>query len=908
MTEQPPQPIDNAEPKIDNLEQIESDKEHALEKKSLDLTRNLYAEAYVKHKSVFGSRLGRAKDLVKDKTGINLSPSPLEETLSRVRATLKKNNLGVQPKDFDNIKNNTVTQPRPADEMGPFPADAIDRKNEFIRLLTEENKDLSEAEAGALYEVEARNVDYTQAKVVLGKRRLADAKEKFLKEQYSGRTEDQLDAGETKTLATHLQHITAGNIYKEIVIDEYDALQKQRAEHWPPKEQTRLMRVAEWWGRRSRWERLLISAGIFTAASAGATTALTAMGIGAGVINGTAIAASFGRRVVRQLMMPAAIGAAEGIIKATGSREKITAQERALQNEKNIELSRVFTDAEAFDNILSEIESRHEGERRKLDWERFKLDGAKMALITAFGGIAGGISASGTLEKLMPSPEASDVLPESPSKPWLRPNDILRKAHVAAVTGGPENILSDPELIDEPGTVKPTPDQAFKGLKNTQSKTYYIEKPDADLAPGNEAVINKNYYIERPTAGVPVEIETPESFAKNNPDLTIANKGDGAWDIVAKQLKHRILSASPEELKAKFNLTPEDAKDAAKVTRAINRTTLDILNKNGYMANGETVKGLIEGKHFYLDAENKIIEIEKGATYNFQEIHGGRNIIAAEAPINIGPVTNTPNFSEYRPQEIAPDLRTGAEKLADAHLGALPKPAAEIAKDMGYWTRIGQNRLWNASLTNLDQILPGRNGDVMARMHIEEGMSAKEAAAAAKHAMQLKEAIHGLHLNPEEQSMTLRELYERKGAELIRAYDDLEGKKYLNDTVTTHQIEQAAETGKIAKSFAKKLGFESLHEYSVLRTARVNEFLDGIPEKDSVAFENIEKGALAFRQITNWPVLLEKDHIRFARALEYLIAENRIVVRPETRFSDILENPNYVTQIKKAYQAIKLTN
>ncbi len=894
MSEQPPR-VEDQETNID-IEAIEAGAgEPSLEKLSLEESRSKYAEAYTRNQGKF-SKVTRAKNFVKEKTGIDLpGGSETEEILSKTREILKTKGLSLEPGDFEQSEL-LGKLPDTARGAAQGKKDALDRKGEFTALLMAEG--LSEEEADAVYETEVRNIEYTEAKVKLGKKLVKDKVEELL----NGRDERNLTPDEKELLKIELEQYTANDVYKEVVINEYDALQKAKVESWPPKEMSRFMQAAKWWAGRSKMQRVLIGAGIITAGSTAATAFIAPLLGFSGTITAGGVAMTFGTKVLRS-GMSLAVGSGTSALyeKVTGSAKKLEALEKAAKNKQNLDIKDIF-DPHTSDQVLLKLERKYAEERDAIKSKQFKAALTKTAIAIA-GGMATGVAFNKFWNAIQTPTGASAAVNEAPPVKVTPATEVPRGVGNTAVSP-----INPGERIPAAG------EEQFQATLRG-NPLYPALKPDQ--VPGSESIPPGNQISGAAEAGT-IKTEAG-TFTKEQLNLAVAHKGEGAWNSVMRQLKDRFEHGKGDPAKLKeLGLTPDDAKDTAKVARALNRDAMKILEDNKYINHGgETLRGVREGQHLVLDEHNKIVEVEKGATYDFKKVHG-RHIISSEhAPAGNEHIAPIPRDS------ITDRLRDGSDATIyqvpqnDIELGhsievrqPLPPETRIIAEEIGYQTRQGQRLLWDTPIRRMSEVLPGRlNSDVIARMFVEEGMNSKDALKATQHAIEFREAIRGLHLRPGEENLSLRELFQRH-PEYQEKF--LVGYKYHSAPVsliegTDQAIKEAAKTIKAATSLARKLGFRDQLAYGSFRELNVSGFLDRVPDNVSEALSEVKEGAPAFPYLGNqWNVELSRDHIRLAEALKQLEEEGRVPLSQTTTFSDIFENPKYMRMIKDRFDDIKL--
>ncbi|MCX6703049.1 MAG: hypothetical protein NTW60_04300 [Candidatus Wolfebacteria bacterium] len=183
---------------------------------------------------------------------------------------------------------------------------------------------------------------------------------------------------------------------------------------------------------------------------------------------------------------------------------------------------------------------------------------------------------------------------------------------------------------------------------------------------------------ESPKTAIPEAVAEPESIE--------VKKGQGAWNPVHELLKNQ-LEKDPEAFLKKINLkiNPEELKTPGAAEKILNRETLRLLNEQGYMEGGETLKGISKaGVRVSLDADNKIIMTGKGkTTYDFPKSEA---VGAVEPEVDgLKPFhghESVPDGQESATASVIEESRIGREPdiYPDAPVeGAeVPTPALEI--------------------------------------------------------------------------------------------------------------------------------------------------------------------------------------------------------------------------------------
>jgi len=241
-------------------------------------------------------------------------------------------------------------------EITPTP----ENKDEFIEKLKE--KGIEEEKAKAIYEIELKKAEYNRAKIELG-----------TKMQVEG--------------------ISEAEVFKKLILEEREILNKAKIEAWPPKEKGILRKALDWWMRRGTATRLLISTALVTG-----VVALS------GGFSAPAVALFAGHRFVRGLTA-VLFGKITGKGVDWVAEKKIKAEEeKALSKlQKEFSLEKFEEVDKEYENLLEKVA----GKRRK------KLI-IKAGVMTAAG--AGAVIGLGFLERALVGPV--EVIPgKAPSAP-----------------------------------------------------------------------------------------------------------------------------------------------------------------------------------------------------------------------------------------------------------------------------------------------------------------------------------------------------------------------------------------------------------------------------------------------------------------------------------------------------------
>ena len=193
------------------------------EKLDLEKSRSGYVKSYTEYRQEFGGM--KKKDLAE-----------IEKTIEPARQFIKigDSELLYYKKENFTVENFKKTISLKEEKQAFY--DAEGRKRDFVDLLR--NEGIEKERAEVIYEAELKKAEYDAAKVEVGKK---------MKE--GGATD--------------------AEIFKKLILDEKEALNKIKVESWPPKEKGIFRKGMEWYMKRGTITRLLISTGLVTGVVAG---------------------------------------------------------------------------------------------------------------------------------------------------------------------------------------------------------------------------------------------------------------------------------------------------------------------------------------------------------------------------------------------------------------------------------------------------------------------------------------------------------------------------------------------------------------------------------------------------------------------------------------------------------------
>jgi len=147
--------------------------------------------------------------------------------------------------------------------------------------------------------------------------------------------------------------------------------------------------------------------------------------------------------------------------------------------------------------------------------------------------------------------------------------------------------------------------------------TYSIDKTTGDLVYSGGTGVGGNEIaaqVLKGGSGAEKWVEAPPGVGVKPEQLELASikKGEGVWHAVHRQLEEQCRKDP-----SKFNLKPEDIKDAAKLKSVLNKETARILSENKFLKpDGSEVRIRDIGTRVILRDGNKV-EIAGGKTYDW---------------------------------------------------------------------------------------------------------------------------------------------------------------------------------------------------------------------------------------------------------------------------------------------------
>lgn len=233
----------------------------------LDEKRNSYASAHQKLKSVNLPYLKKDKNL------------DSEEIIKPSREQYVKVGDSERIREFNAI---AESEEENSDEkLTEETKEAVYRRKSFIKEL--EDKGIKNNRAEALYDLELTKAEYDDAKENLAHKLSA---ENFYKlkdelEKQCGKSYENWGEEEMNQLNKEAGQYEKIELYKKLVVKEYDALNKAKIEDWPSKEKGRLRKLTEWYLKQNKWARVAASSvilGTLGAATGGASAIFGAIG------------------------------------------------------------------------------------------------------------------------------------------------------------------------------------------------------------------------------------------------------------------------------------------------------------------------------------------------------------------------------------------------------------------------------------------------------------------------------------------------------------------------------------------------------------------------------------------------------------------------------------------------------
>ena len=337
----------------------------------LEKSRDGYVKSYTEYRQEFGGM--KKKDLAE-----------IEKTIEPARKFIKAGDNRLLDLDKKRNVHDRIAM-SPEEKQALY--DAETRKKDFVESLR--NNGIEKEKAEAIYEAELKKAKYDAAKVEVGKK---------MKE--GGATD--------------------AEIFKKLILDEKEALNKIKVESWPPKEKGILRKGMEWYMKRGTVTRLLISTGLVTGAVAGV-----------GGFGAAAVATFAGYRFVRGFGS-VMIGKLAGM-----GVDKIMSRGIEAQKEAALEKLKTGFDLTKLKNTEKELE--------KIFEENAKAERRKMLIKAGVSVVAGAGTAigMGMLEHawaggVKVAPDAIKPNTDIPSKPTVPEAPISETPPTVAAEIKPE--------------------------------------------------------------------------------------------------------------------------------------------------------------------------------------------------------------------------------------------------------------------------------------------------------------------------------------------------------------------------------------------------------------------------------------------------------------------------------------
>ncbi|MFH1192828.1 MAG: hypothetical protein V1656_00720 [Candidatus Jorgensenbacteria bacterium] len=664
--------------------------------------------------------------------------------------------------------------------------EASGRKNQFILELYQSLDiwRIAEALAEALYDVEARKIDYEYEKNELAYRLRAE-KEIELRKNFSesGNGSDTGLSEEEKTkFKEQLDHYAASEIFEKVVVEEYEALERARIESRPPRERGTIESVsrafAGWWTQRHWLTRVAISTAVITAGIA------VTPGLGFASLSATAGYAGFrGGRGALSILMGQGAGKGfdwtiKGPLVRMGKKE-LAATREALGEEFKEGLSSI--------NVLRGVEERYSKAREKLASTERRLLYAKGAVM-----MGSGMGTAMLAGHYLGTPKIGEVTGEpAPGKPSVihaKPSP----SPIASPTPHPEVSPSPtPEPSPSP-TARPSPEISPSPKPSsspqidheTSSQAKIVAEPKSSPKP--TADTHPSGVPRTETSAQPVGTKEIAEAEKESAELDNAaeiRKGEGAWQAVRRQLAYR-LEHHPDKFAENAHMKLEDVERMAKTeagrARLLDGRTAKILIDEKWASNDATpTSGTLKGVYYdnrleeqaklILTDEDKIVSSNPKAVFDVHETPSTPSpataATAVETEAHPGPVWVEVPLSTTRPTlldkiaavppELEPDMRL---QVAELHKNFRERLAATAAAG-------GRQDLWiighemKLSPERLQALHKVTAYDLLAESHVP------------KEFLRLKNAIAALHLAEADQKMTIQNLFEQRGTELRYAFE-----------------------------------------------------------------------------------------------------------------------------------------
>lgn len=372
--------------------------------------------------------------------------------------------------------------------------------------------------------------------------------------------------------------------------------------------------------------------------------------------------------------------------------------------------------------------------------------------------------------------------------------------------------------------------------------------------------------------------ETTAALAEKLEQASVVGKGQGIWHAVRKQLAVQM-EADHEKFASAHGASVEDLEQPLKLKRLLDRATMEILRKEGFIKPDGEVWIAKPGTHVTL-GEGDTVTIEGGESATMWHPR-----VTAQ-PEAFSPIDIEPSFP---PIDVTPEgAPIEPAPAPEPHFEPVPVPpppeihhATHLTGD-GFETvtRLGIPREaahdWALTTTVYDYL-----------HHHPSGVKAGPM-------FKLDAAIEHLKLGEQDtRAMTMADLFEHHGKALKTALKAVE-----------HQP-VGPFTFKDAISFVKRLGFKSLEGQDHLSHVSVKSFVARVPADESLWPDLLKRGGSLFTtEEFPHPPKVTMAHLRLGRALQVLKIGTEASDR-DMSMSALLGSQNRVSRILEVYDRIK---